>query len=170
MSISDEIRRLVADGQLFQIRPLAVGAAEPRALFVSKELNELLTAEMPSVADVERIARLEAHLAHFVEGGVVEPRYMCLLKRPARDVLEIRSRRPRPSVRVFGRFAAVDVFIALNASLREPLGPFGSREWRDAVVRCGALWRQLFLTFPPLKGTSLHDFISENVYDQHEFG
>lgn len=137
-------------------------------MLVSEWLHELL--ESDAVADVERIARLEAQLSHFVEGGVVDPSYMQRLRRPAHAVFEIRSRRPRPSIRVFGRFAERDVFIAVNAALRDPLGGMGSRPWRDEVVRTQTLWRQLFPTYDALDGRSLHELISENAYDRHELG
>ena len=161
---------MVAAGLLFPVRPKAPRAAEVRAMFISTELEELLSSATPSIADTKRIATLDAQLSLFVEGGVVTTSYMRLLGRPARDVLEIRSRRPRPSIRVFGRFAQMDVFIGLNAALRAPLGGKGSRPWRDAVVRCGAMWRHLFPTYDALRGNSLHDFISENVYDDEELG
>jgi hypothetical protein len=170
MSIADSIRWHVAEGRLFPVRPKAYGSIERRMMFVSQELNEILVSEAPSLADVARIAVLDAQLGHFVEGGVVDPTYMRMLDRPAHNVLEIRARRPRPSIRVFGRFAQKDVFIALNVELRNSLAGKGSRAWRDEAVRCGVLWRALFPTYDPLEGDSLHDFISENVYDRRELG
>jgi hypothetical protein len=168
MSIDDEIGNRVAERRLFPMRPKAPGAAERRVMFVSEWLNRPLASD--TVADVERIARLEAQLSHFVEGGIVDWNYMRPLKKPAHAVFEIRSRRPRPSIRVFGRFAQKDVFVALSAALRAPLAGEGSRPWRDEIVRCHSLWRQLFPTYDPLTGDSLHDLISENVYDRHELG
>ncbi len=141
MSIDDEIGNRVAERRLFPMRPKAPGAAERRVMFVSEWLNRLLASD--TVADVERIARLEAQLSHFVEGGIVDWNYMRPLKKPAHAVFEIRSRRPRPSIRVFGRFAQKDVFVALSAALRAPLAGEGSRPWRDEIV--AAFASQLFL-------------------------
>ena len=168
MSIGGEIQNRVAEGRLFYVRPRAPGAAERRVMLVSEWLNELLESDV--VADVERIARLEAQLSHFVEGGVVDPSYIRRLRKPAHALFEIRSRRPRPSIRVFGRFADKDVFISLNAALRAPLGGRGSRPWRDEIVRSHVLWHQLFPTYDALDGQSLHELISENAYDRHELG
>ena len=137
-------------------------------MLVSEWLKDLLDSD--AIADVERIARLEAQLSHFLEGGVVDPSYMRRLTRPATAVFEIRSRRPRPSIRVLGRFADKDVFVALNAALRAPLGGKRSRPWRDEIVRSHVLWRQLFPTYDALDGNSLHELISENAYDRHELG
>jgi len=65
-------------------------------------------------------------LEQFAEGQSIDPAYLKLLA-PARDaVWEIRSVRPAPSIRVLGRFAEYDVFVATNYALRKPLG-VGSR-------------------------------------------
>jgi hypothetical protein len=80
MSIDDEIGNRVAERRLFPMRPKAPGAAERRVMFVSEWLNRPLASD--TVADVERIARLEAQLSHFVEGGIVDWNYMRPLKSP----------------------------------------------------------------------------------------
>ena len=73
---------------------------------------------------------------------------------PMRDgVWEIRSVRPEPSIRVLGLFAEKDTFIATNAALREDLGGWQSKQWKDPKRLAKVRWRQLFNTYPPLKAT-----------------
>jgi hypothetical protein len=55
----------------------------------------------------------------FAEGAPIGPKYLFLLYRADEAVWEIRSVRPNPSIRVLGRFAAKDIFVATNFALRD---------------------------------------------------
>src|SRR4051794_34054666 len=118
MSIREEVECRCSENRLVALYPRAKWAPVRRMLYVNECLRELLTREWPTAEETERWAQLEAFLSHFVEGGIVDSRYMKPLTRPARYVWEIRSRRPRPSLRVLGRFADVDVFVATNVAVR----------------------------------------------------
>jgi hypothetical protein len=170
MSIRDEVDRRCEEGRLLAVYPRARWAPVRRMLYVSEELHDLLTQSWPDPGASQRWAQLEASLSHFVEGGVIDDKYMRPLERPARYVWEIRSRRPKPSIRVFGRFAEVDVFIATNAAYRKPLGGKGSRAWRDEIVGCTTIWRQLFPAHQPIESDDVHDCVSENAYTAAELG
>src|SRR4051812_14787755 len=126
MSIREEVERRCGEKRLVALYPRAIGAPVRRMLYVSDGLHELLMQEWPAAAEAERWAQLEAFLSHFVEGGVIDSEYMIPLKRPAQHVWEIRSRRPRPSLRVLDRFADMDVFVATNVAMRSELGGMGS--------------------------------------------
>jgi hypothetical protein len=78
-------------------------------------------------------------------------------------VWEIKSPKPRPVLRVFGRFAEKDVLIATNLGDRATLGGWGSREWRDAIETCKAEWRRLFPSWEPLCKGSIHDYVSNAI-------
>jgi hypothetical protein len=139
-------------------------------MYLSEEVHDLLTRPWPDQRDAGRWARLEAFLSHFVEGGLIDDKYMCPLIRPARWVWEIRSRRPRPSLRVFGRFAEIDVFVATNVGVRRELGGLGTREWRDEIVACTTRWRQLFPAHQPIQSDDIHECVSDNAYTAAELG
>jgi hypothetical protein len=101
-----------------------------------------------------------ADLEAFVEGIALHPRYLFLLF-PAREgVWEIRSMRPDPSIRVLGRFADVDVFIATNYALRHELGGWRSRAWRDVKLSARTVWTNLFHTYRPIITTNVHDVVT----------
>lgn len=90
---------------------------------------------------------------------------IALLDPPGENVWECRVGNPRPGVRILGRFAEKDVLIATNwvnrEDFRDPVtGRDDSRKWRDEIVRCKAIWNQLFPTYQPFTGNTLHDFIS----------
>lgn len=82
---------------------------------------------------------------------------------PTEDgVWEIRSRKPKPAVRVFGRFFACDHFIATHWAWRATLAEeFGA--WPREIKFCKAKWRQIFPTRDAHKGQTIYDFISSDV-------
>jgi hypothetical protein len=61
--------------------------------------------------------------------------------------------------------AEQDTFVATNWLYREEFRDPAtqqddSRKWRDEVVRCKTIWSQLFPSYNPFVGNTLHDFIS----------
>jgi len=116
----------------------------------------------------ERCARLRADLELFVTGGFIDPGYLKRLQGGG-AAWEIRSVRPRPSLRVFGCFAMMDVFVALNMWARRELGSTKSSEFRREAETCKARWRKLFHPYEPHKGGSLRDCISDNVANEAHF-
>lgn len=131
----------------------------------------------PSVCEVieeswsnHRYGRLRNDLELFVSGGHItvsvdpytKPKscYMAPLD-PVSDCLwDIRSRDPKPGVRVIGAFAQFDTFIALDIEQRDRLGGPESREWRDFIVRAKSIWAQLFAPYKSLEGKA-HELISD---------
>lgn len=160
MSIGVEIGHRISEGRLFPLIPKAAGSSPRRAMFVSEEVWNLLSVTHDDEEMEDRLGKLQADLEQFAEGQPVDPTYLKLLA-PARDaVWEIRSVRPAPSVRVLGRFAMYDVFIATNYALRKPLGGWESNEWKAAKRAALACWNRLFGTYPPLRSTEIGDLIS----------
>lgn len=129
-------------------------------MFLSEELWDLLATSHEDLEMEERIGVLQADLEMFVESPSIDPKYLFLLY-PARDaVWEIRSVRPNPSVRVLGLFAADDAFIATNCVLRETLGGWQSREWKEVKRTAHRRWTQLFHPYQPRIETTARRLVS----------
>jgi hypothetical protein len=174
MSIRDEIKARRDEGWLYRLS-LDPGSEEKRTLYVSKGIHALLVGPWQDQPLQDRWLQIRADLDAFVDGSRItlprdrqrspkNPTHMAQL-RPANDeVWEYRHRRPEPSIRLFGRFAEKDSFIALTWEYRADLGAFRSREWRNAKLRWITEWRWLFYwAYEPLRGRYPDDYIS-NYY------
>lgn len=78
----------------------------------------------------------------------------------ADEVWDFRCIDPKPGIRVFGRFAALDMFVALTWDYRENIE--GEDYWAEQVRMCVAAWDRLFLGLPPHKGKTLDAYLSES--------
>lgn len=160
MSIREMIRLRVTEGSLFPVRPKAAGTTSRRAMFVSEALWTLFETSHPDPEMEERIGHLQADLEAFADGTRLHPRYLFLLYPAAEAVWEIRSMRPNPSIRVLGRFAERDVFVATNYAFRKELGGWRSRQWRDVKLTSRVIWRNLFHPYRPIITTNVRDVVS----------
>lgn len=169
MSLLDEVADWCARGRLFVLEPYVSGQLIRRTIVLSAELHLLIYEPWDGPSWEYRCRSLWAYLDAFILGVSVtvakrpflaKKAYFAQLHPASEEVWEIRSRNPRPSLRIFGRFAATDVFVALTWSKRAVLGAAKSREWRDARERCKSEWRRLFPAFEPHSGESLGDHIS----------
>jgi hypothetical protein len=122
MSIRDVIHDRIASGRLFPVEPVMPDDPVKRGMVVSSEIHRLLVGPWHTVAMERRCNRLRADLEVFVKGGQVsvcltpyraKAAYMARLDEPADEVWDIRSRDPSPALRIFGRFAETDLFVAL---------------------------------------------------------
>jgi hypothetical protein len=172
MSIYDEIQNRIIEGRLFLLEPALPDAAHMRRVFASSDVNSLLLGPWDDTDSATRCNYLRADIDKFIEGQIVTVAQrsraagvadLAQLQPQREEVWEIRSRNPKPSLRVFGRFADTDVFIALTWSPRIPLAGWGSRAWRDAIVGCKTEWAKLFTPYPPKSGAEIHDYISTQV-------
>lgn len=135
---------------IFPLLPRVTGAPVRRALFVEEGLQKVLSSPEGDAEWEKRVGELRADLEVFVTEAVFDSKYMFLLY-PYKDaVWEIRSTRSNPSIRVLGLFAMKDVFIATNFALREDLGGWQSREWKQVKRKARATWRRLFNTYRPI--------------------
>jgi hypothetical protein len=180
MSIYSEIAARVNEHRLFALSPLMPPnpGVTPRHLFVSPEINALFNGPWHSRQWMSRCFLLRADLDRFSQGGLIpiatrplskgNTAYMRQLFRWREEVWEIRSRGAKPGIRVLGRFADTDVFIALTWHKRPDLRGPKSRAWRNAIVGCKTEWRNLFPAYAPRTGdpSSVYptDYISANTY------
>ncbi len=94
--------------------------------------------------DIKRFARweaLSAEITYFVQNGRVGLEIMKWLEPRAQEHWEFRSVRPKPALRVFGRFAAAGVFVATHAVERAPLGNKNHLNWEFAKLESEDEWR-----------------------------
>jgi hypothetical protein len=162
MSIEDEIVDRVGRGMLAPLRPRFPWVRVERTMLLSEALNTILFSPESEDAEwEERVGKLQADLEVFLSGErPIDPKYLFLLY-PSRDaVWEIRSVRDDPSIRILGRFAMKDVFIATNHAKREDLGGWQSRAWKEVKRAAGAIWRQIFPVYQPLVSINIHDNVS----------
>jgi hypothetical protein len=167
MSIGDVIRDMQRAGMLFPLVPRAAGTTARRAMLVVEDLWAILVSPEGSEDWERRVAELQADLEYFVEGRAIDPKYLFLLYHVREAVWEIRSVREQPSIRVLGQFAERDVFIATNFALREDLGGWESRAWRDVKVMARTKWTNLFQQYQPEKSTNIHDLVSGAINGQY---
>lgn len=163
MSIEDLIAHKVGAGMLFPLVPRAAGSAPRRAMFVSEDIWSLLSTEHQDDDMEDRLGILQADLEQFAEGRTIDPKYLFLLYPATEGVWEIRSLRPDPSIRVLGFFAKRDVFIATNLALRENLGGWESREWKDIKRLARTRWGHLFHTYNPMVSTNLSELVTGTI-------
>lgn len=179
MSIRDEINHRVNEGRLSLLHPMLDSDPVRRHMYVSEEIRAVLNCLDDTPACRARALVLQAELERFVRGDRIA---ICLtpfkaadadfgrLDKPSDEVWDFRAVRS-PALRIFGRFAEQDVFIALTCWPRSkaipwlnrpPLADRSSKAFRDAIADCKARWRALFHTYPPHHGVDHHDYVSDN--------
>lgn len=116
---------------------------------------------------------LRALLEGFLQGDLFSARVppaknkramIALLEPHTDDVWEFRARRPY-NVRLFGRFAARDLFIATNWSWRENLPNAAgiTDRWREEILTSKTAWNRLFPSYSPYNGTDINDYITNAI-------
>lgn len=145
MSITDEIFYRVEEGRLVPILPVSWNmAAVKRRVFVGVNLHHQL--KDPNSDDPDRMDDLKADLVSFLTLNWIPPSMLRHLKPKKRGVWAFRSHQHDPQIRVFGHFAAKDVFVAFFSELRAT--------WAEDWTRIGILRFDVWSTsgnsfFPP---------------------
>jgi hypothetical protein len=166
--MAQEIRRQCAAGELVLVEIKDIPHAQVRPIYMVASLHKRIFS--PGAEESRRMGFLEADLRSFINGDKVTiargKEETCTLK-PLSDVdevWELRSRGPKPSLRIFGRFADKDVLIATNMEYRTLLSSLRSRAFAVAIRTCTTTWSRLFPYLEPHRGTTGHDYVS-NVVD-----
>lgn len=118
--------------------------------------------------EVGRWEKLEADISFFVEGGLINRSLIKQLKPKKYEHWTLRSVRPRPSIRVFGRFGSPDLFIGTHAIERHALGGIWSLEWEIEKLVCEGHWKAAVGDAGPFKGIAYTDYITENASEDIE--
>ena len=125
-----------------------------------------------------RVGRLKGDFESFVKGEHMalsmtpfehKTAFMGLMDPITDGTWEIRSRDPKPGLRVFGKFACTDTFVALSWEPRSvrfgrksPLGDRHSQEYEFALIEANERWNAALPNLAPLTGGNYRDYVSEN--------
>jgi len=131
-------------------------------LLAREKVGHRVTVEKNRAQGHHRWAKLEADMSHFVEGGYINWNLMKWLDPQKQEVWELKSVRPKPSIRVFGRFAEPDVFVGTNYQLRNKMKGKWSQEFWNEIGECEKIWADLFKS-DPLRGKIYSDYITKNA-------
>jgi len=92
------------------------------------------------------------------------------LAEPEEEVWDVRAREPNPALRLFGRFAAPDHFVAFDWrprskpwNGREPLHDRHDPEWDAEKAKCLAQWERLFPKHDPVHGGTVYEYVTSNA-------
>ena len=141
-------------------------------MILSEEVNALIVGPWPDQKWANRCQRLRANLEEFIKGETLTVAltpyehacaYMGRLDRPIDEVWDIRSRDPKPGMRVLGRFSERNTFVALHWWLRKDFTD--RREWRFAVNETKGRWNRLLAPHePPFHGEEDANAYLDHVY------
>ena len=99
--------------------------------------------------------------------------FLGFLNSPTDTVWDLRSRDPRPGIRLLGQFVARNKFVALIPASRSvelpyiergPLNEADSPEWKAAIRDCEVLSYRLLHPFEPIKGVEISEILDEPYY------
>lgn len=164
MLIDEAIEAARVAGALVPVRPLMPWAGRPRTFLACRPLWGSLESARRSSDErtIRRWAQLEADIGHFVRGGYVTENLLKQLAPEKFEHWELVSRRPRPSLRVFGRFAKPNVFVGTHVVERARLGGMWSPQFEHEKLVCEDHWRDAGLP-EPFRATRYEDYITENA-------
>lgn len=171
MLISDVVKAVVdaaiVSGTLVPAKPIADWAAEPRVVLLCEPIRAALAEGRSAEDESERQcwAKVEAAFSHFIEGGLVTENLVKQLKEYKFEHWEFRCRRPRPSIRVFGRFVLPDVFVATHPMPRNVLGGMNSPQFEHEKLVCEEHWNAsgLGAAFSDPPNFRYENYLTENA-------
>jgi hypothetical protein len=153
--------------KLFCLEPAWQSDPVVRTLFMSSAVRECVEGPFPSGYAANWHENARAVLDAFIVGDHMSVGWEpfnkdtdAIIARvdPVDDeVWDFRCLVPRPGIRVFGRFAEPDMFIALTWEYRDHV------DWDQARAECAAEWKRLFAGLPPHTGKHLNDYLTFNA-------
>lgn len=161
MSIDTLISDSIADGRLFRLLPYKPSTRIARRICVSGSVWDYLN------SDEIRAGYLHAELDSFIGGDNIvvsmlprnaDTAFIGILEPPDDGIFDIRSRAPRPALRVLGAFARRDYFIGLVHRERKVLR--AEHDWDLAITECKREWQRCFHALLPLTGASPNAYLS----------
>lgn len=152
------------------VKPLVRWNAAKRAFLMCRDLVDAIernkTDQDGSVR--RRWAELDAAMIYFVEGGLITQKRLKALDPHKFEHWELRATRPKPSLRVFGRFAKPDVFVGTHVEVRKFLGGKNTLEWELAKLKCEDIWNAAGLPDPFTDAPEFRysEYITENASEK----
>lgn len=147
--------------------PSRMGLAGARGVYATQEVWDMLN----DLSDTEAGARhaiARAQVDGFTEGLRMSLRMppsknveaqIALMDERSEEIWEIRARDPRPGIRLFGRFAAKNEFVALTWDYKENCITQEDNERQKD--RCKQRWKSLFAELTPFQGENADDYVSK---------
>ncbi len=176
MSIQAAITRHVRMGLLFQLEMTVPSDPVVRGFFYSPDVKLLMEGPWTSPQCGSRVALLRADLEAFVKEErvsvclkpfVAKEAFMGRLNEPEDEVWDVRSRTNSPGLRLFGRFAAPNIFLAFTWAPRstpwngrDPMGDRHHPSWEKSKADTKQQWQALFPKHQPHHGEQIHDYIT----------
>lgn len=168
MSIQGLIRDAVHRGDLRYAPPLIRSNQRPRYLFVESELMDTVNRALgESTPKAQRLGQLAANFLRFSSNEDItvgdDPRnkdigaFMARTEPVQDGIFDIRSRDPRPAIRVFGGFAEKDVFVAVTWKWRKELDD--DKKFGRAVLQALGAWNDILPDSKPLYKEDLNDLL-----------
>jgi hypothetical protein len=154
MLIDQLIEEAKTTKRLHPIAPIARWARTPRAFLMCVPLWEDLQKGKSDEDEVvrQRWAKLEAAMQFFVEEGYMTEQLLKQLAPYKFEHWEMINKKPRPSLRVFGRFAKPDVFVGTHVRKRSDLKGKWSIEFELEKLVCEQHWEAVGLPKCPFPG------------------
>jgi hypothetical protein len=169
MFIEERINSLRASGRLFLIPQSWPGLPIERLFYASDSVKTLILGPLNDHNEEKRAYELRAEIDRFIDGKTIFVRaeseegtkaLLARLNPSADEVWELRSLKPKPSLRIFGTFVEKNSFVALHWAKRTVLGAGDSEEWADAIEQFKTIWQDWFHPFEPLHGSYPDDYLS----------
>jgi len=150
MLIPAAVEAAKRDGRLVAAKPIAEWSAEPRVVLMCGAMQEALAKGRsdPDVRERQSWAKVEAAFSEFIEGSLITEHLVKQLKPYKFEHWEFRCRKPKPSLRIFGRFVMPDVFVATHVMPRKLLGGMYSAEFEHEKLVCEDHWASAGLSEP----------------------
>jgi hypothetical protein len=168
MSIRTEIKARQLDGRLKRFTSLLPVAVEPREIYLAREVSDAFGEVGITNYEAWLFGLAQARFEQFINGDEFVCRIPPSRKSPRKTELPLAMLEPVEDqvwefrigkLRIFGRFADKDVFVATNWGLRQILDT-DRQKWRFAIQSCRSEWTRLFPAFNPLVGDDLHDYLT----------
>jgi hypothetical protein len=156
-------------GELFHLPPVFASDSARRWLFCSQEIWQACHGPWTSEKEQKAWGHALGTLDAFITGRTIMVRFppsknrlalLALLEEETEDVWEFRCRDPKPQIRIFGRFAEADLFIALSWRFKSDCHT--GEHYEEAKEQCKKRWRYFFPSYKPFRGEDINDYVSEN--------
>lgn len=171
MSISEyELANAVHNAKTLRLlEPLAKKPTPVRLLLLSNSMLKDLDGPWQSKADEYRLGGLlRTDLERFVSGDLMRatlggPVLVAEDMKRLNGVYEIWEFKSdvERKIRVFGRFAGYDIFVATHWQWRDVLDNYGSPQWNAEIKKCQDIWFNIFQKHTPHTGATIDAYLSD---------